>query len=214
MRTRWMTRGLHQLLVCLSVLTVACGSGGGGSGDGAAASETPAENLTPTVVLETSRGRIVMELDREKAPESVANFLRHVNSGFYDGLVFHRVKPNFMIQAGVLTADMQRRVSTVFPVANEADNGLENVRGAVAMARTSDPHSATSEFFINLIDNPGLDFREQTPRGWGYAVFGRVVEGMEVVDAVAAIPTTRRGRYADLPVEATVIDSGYVASTP
>lgn len=155
-----------------------------------------------------------MELDREKAPESVANFLRHVNSGFYDGLVFHRVKPNFMIQAGVLTADMQRRVSTVFPVANEADNGLENVRGAVAMARTPDPHSATSEFFINLIDNPDLDFREQTAQGWGYAVFGRVVEGMDVVDAVAAIATSRRGRYADLPVEATVIDSAYVASTP
>jgi cyclophilin family peptidyl-prolyl cis-trans isomerase len=155
-----------------------------------------------------------MQLDREKASESVANFLRHVNSGFYNGLVFHRVKPNFMIQAGVLTADMQRRVSTVFPVANEADNGLENVRGAVAMARTSDPHSATSEFFINLIDNPGLDFREQTPQGWGYAVFGRVVEGMDVVDAVAAIPTTRRGRYADLPVEPTVIDSAYVANTP
>jgi cyclophilin family peptidyl-prolyl cis-trans isomerase len=164
----------------------------------------------PVVVLETNKGTIVMELDRENAPETVDNFLLHVRSNFYDGLTFHRVRPGFMIQAGSLTADAKRRESSVFPIANEAENGHANVRGAVAMARTGDPHSATSEFFINVVDNPKLDFTERTPQGWGYAVFGRVVEGMDVVDIITAVPTERRGRYEAVPLEPVVIARAYV----
>jgi cyclophilin family peptidyl-prolyl cis-trans isomerase len=176
---------------------------GGGEAEGAAARDS--HTAPPTVVLETSRGRIVIQLDPERAPESVANFLLHVRSGFYDGLVFHRVIPDFVIQAGVLTADGQRRQSSAVGILNEADNGLRNLRGTVGMARTGDPHSATSEFYVNVKDNPRLDFREKTYEGWGYAVFGRVTEGMDVVDAIAAGPTAPRGRYPDLPTEPIVI---------
>lgn len=194
----------------LGLAMAACNGSSGGSRSEDGVRQEATGDATPMVVLETNRGRIVMELDRQRAPESVANFLLHVKSGFYNDIQFHRVMPGFMIQAGVLTSDMQRRISPVFPVANEAQNGLKNLRGTVAMARTSDPHSATSEFFINLVDNAVLDFSSATPRGWGYAVFGRITEGMDVVDAVAAILTTGSGRYQNLPLEPTVIDTAYV----
>jgi len=160
-----------------------------------------------TVVIETSRGRIVVELNRERAPIAVANFERHIKAGFYDGLVFHRIAPDFVIQAGRVMEDGSERLSQAPPIVNEAENGLKNLRGAVAMARTDYPNSATSEFFINLKDNARLDFREPTYEGFGYAVFGRVIEGLDVVDAIASTRPVRRGIYREFPSEPTVIRS-------
>jgi cyclophilin family peptidyl-prolyl cis-trans isomerase len=161
--------------------------------------------VNPRVVVETSKGRIVIELFPQKAPATVQNFLAYVDAGFYTGTVFHRVIPNFMIQGGGLTADMQKK-PTEKPVANEADNGLKNTRGSVAMARTSEPHSATSQFFINTADNEFLNHRGKTPQGWGYAVFGRIAEGMAVVDAISGVKTGSSGMFQDVPVEPVVIE--------
>jgi peptidyl-prolyl cis-trans isomerase B (cyclophilin B) len=165
---------------------------------------------TPRVAIETTAGRIVVELDRERAPETVRNFLAHVRSGFYDGLQFHRVLPDFAIQAGLLTESGAQRTTSIFPIPNEATNGLQNVRGAIAMARGGDPHSATSEFFINVRDNPKLDFRDRTAAGFGYAAFGRVIEGLPAVDAIAGVPTRRTGRFEALPTTPVVIRRAYV----
>jgi cyclophilin family peptidyl-prolyl cis-trans isomerase len=180
--------------------------------------DVPATSRAPappdTVILETSRGRIVLELNRDKAPASVANFVRHVKAGFYDGLIFHRVAPNFVIQAGRVMEDMSERTSSAAPILNEAENGLKNVRGTVAMARSDYPHSATSEFFINLKDNAKLDFVAPTAERWGYAVFGRVVEGMAVVDAIAATKPVRRRTYPEFPSEPTVIRRAFLSSAP
>lgn len=189
-------------------LCLACAGQGSESADGRSSPETRI-SAKPRIVLETSKGQIDVELEPERAPETVENFLLHVRSGFYDGLTFHRVRKAFVIQAGLLTADMQRRKTSVIGVRNEAENGLTNVRGAVSMARTSDPHSATSEFFINVKDNPTLDFREPTYEGYGYAVFGRVTEGMDVVDAIAAVPVRRTAIHEALPVEPVVISRAY-----
>lgn len=169
-----------------------------------------------TVILETSKGRIAVELNRERAPVSVANFERHVRAGFYDGLLFHRIAPDFVIQAGRVTEDRSERISQAAPITNEADNGLQNLRGTVAMARTDYPHSATSEFFINLKDNTAkLDYKEATYEGFGYAVFGRVIQGLEVVDAIAATQPVRRGVYREFPSDPTVIRRAYVqGATP
>jgi peptidyl-prolyl cis-trans isomerase B (cyclophilin B) len=164
----------------------------------------------PTVVLETTRGRIVMELDREKAPVTVNNFLRHVRGGFYNGLIFHRVIADFMVQAGQLTTDLDSRRSTATPINNEANNGLSNQRGTVAMARPREPHGAVAQFFINLKHNPNLDFRDSTVEGWGYAVFGKVIEGMDVVDSIAAGQTRIWGRHRNLPTEPVVIERAYI----
>lgn len=169
----------------------------------AAAADQAAVN--PRVALVTSKGRIVIELFPQKAPATVKNFLAYVDAGFYDGTVFHRVIPKFMIQGGGLTADMQKK-PTEKPVSNEADNNLKNTRGSVAMARTGDPHSATSQFFINTADNDFLDYREKTPQGWGYAVFGRVTEGMTIVDAISSVKTGNYGKYRDVPIEPIVIE--------
>jgi peptidyl-prolyl cis-trans isomerase B (cyclophilin B) len=158
----------------------------------------------PQVALDTSKGRIVLELFADKAPISVENFLAYVNSGYYDDTIFHRVIPKFMIQGGGFTADMKMKPGRS-PIRNEADNGLRNERGTIAMARTPDPHSASSQFFINTVDNDFLNHKRKDPRGWGYAVFGRVVEGMEVVDAISAVKTGIQGRYQDVPVEPVVI---------
>jgi peptidyl-prolyl cis-trans isomerase B (cyclophilin B) len=159
----------------------------------------------PTVALDTNHGRIVLELDAEKAPKTVENFLRYVNAGFYDGTLFHRVIPNFMIQGGGFDGQ-QRQKPTQGSVQNEADNGLANGRGTVAMARTSDPHSATAQFFINLKDNGFLNHSGKTAQGWGYTVFGRVTEGMEVVDKIARIPTSQ-GRISEaVPQEPVLIE--------
>ena len=161
----------------------------------------------PRVALETSKGRIVLELYPDKAPKTVENFLGYVESGFFDGTVFHRVIQNFMIQGGGFTPDMKQK-ETRAPVVNEAETGLKNERGTVAMARTNDPNSATSQFFINTVNNASLDY--QNPRNPGYAAFGRVVEGMDVVDAIAAVQTTRKGMFADVPAEPVVIEKATV----
>ncbi len=157
------------------------------------------------VLMETSLGNVTLELDAAKAPKSVENFLRYVDEGFYDGTVFHRVIDGFMIQGGGFSADFDRK-ETHGPVENEADNGLKNQRGTLAMARTSQPDSATAQFFVNLVDNAFLDHREKTRRGWGYAVFGKVSDGMEVVDEIAKLATTARPNgMRDVPIELPII---------
>lgn len=167
----------------------------------------------PQVRLETNMGNIVVALNRDKAPATVKNFLGYVRDGFYDGTIFHRVISNFMIQGGGYTADFDKK-PTRAPVKNEADNGLKNRRGTVAMARTRDPHSATAQFFINVTDNEFLNFKAKTPRGWGYAVFGKVVEGMDVVDKIRQLPTGPGGPFSkDVPrktvvIEKAVLDDG------
>ena len=165
-----------------------------------------AEN--PQVTLETSKGTIVLELDAEKAPKTVENFIAYAESGFFDGTIFHRVIPGFMVQGGGLTADMTKK-DTRPPIQNEADNGLKNNRGTIAMARTGDPHSATAQFFINLVDNGNLDHTGKGA-GWGYAVFGHVTEGMDVVDAIAAVKTTRKSGRANVPIEAVTLTKASV----
>lgn len=156
----------------------------------------------PTVQINTSLGPIEVELNREKAPRTVANFLEYVKSGHYTGTVFHRVIRRFMIQGGGLTRDMQEK-PTRPPIRNEADNGLKNVTGAIAMARTSDPHSATAQFFINVNDNAFLDHKSLDDAGWGYAVFGKVTSGMDLVQQISRLPT----RPGDVPTEPVVIES-------
>ena len=168
----------------------------------------PPPDSTPTVVLETTMGRIVMELDMRAAPATVTNFVRHVSQGFYNGIIFDRVRPEFMIQAGILSADYSRRLSPAAMLMNEGDNGLSNVRGAVAMARAQDPHTAKTQFFINVDDNPQLDTSEET---WGYCVFGHVIEGMDVVDRIKDVPTRTRGTRESIPVDPIVIDTAYIA---
>ncbi|HHH36043.1 MAG TPA: peptidyl-prolyl cis-trans isomerase [Gammaproteobacteria bacterium] len=159
----------------------------------------------PRVRMETSEGTIVLELDRARAPLTVENFLRYVRDGFYDGTLFHRVIRGFMIQGGGYTTDFRKK-PTRPPVRNEADNGLRNLRGTIAMARTSDPHSATAQFFINVVDNGFLDFTARDARGWGYAVFGRVVKGMDVVDRIQQLPTGPGGPFTrDVPRRPVVI---------
>jgi len=159
----------------------------------------------PRVRLVTNQGSIVLELYPDKAPKTVANFLAYVKAGFYDGTIFHRVVPSFVIQGGGYDANFVPR-KTREPIENEAANGLSNQRGTVAMARTAQVHSATSQFFINLADNGFLDHRDATPQGFGYCVFGRVVEGMEVVDAIAAIPTGPGGPFPkEVPQKPVVI---------
>ncbi len=165
----------------------------------------PAIAAPTKVLLETTLGNIVLELDDTKAPKTVANFLKYVDAGFYSGTVFHRVIPNFMIQGGGMNTGMQKK-NTYQPIMNEAFNGLKNVRGSIAMARTGYPHSATSQFFINLVDNNFLDFKGRNYRGWGYAVFGRVTSGMAVVDKIAKLPTHRHASGAqNVPVTLPVI---------
>jgi peptidyl-prolyl cis-trans isomerase B (cyclophilin B) len=156
------------------------------------------------VKLETSKGDILIALDAEKAPETVANFLQYVRDGHYDGTIFHRVIDGFMIQGGGFDRDMNQK-ETRPPIRNEAENGLKNETYTIAMARTSDPHSATSQFFINVKDNDFLNFTSRTPQGWGYAVFGKVEAGREVVDAIKSVPTGSRGFYRDVPLEPVVI---------
>ena len=154
--------------------------------------------------METSKGTIVLELDEEKAPETVKNFVSYITSGHYDGTIFHRVIDGFMIQGGGFTKDMNQK-ATQSSIRNEAANGLKNKRGTIAMARTMVVDSATSQFFINLVDNDFLDFSAPTPQGFGYAVFGKVVEGMDVVDAIAKVKTGYHGPHQNVPEEAVII---------
>ena len=160
----------------------------------------------PQVLLQTNKGAITIELYPDKAPATVANFLQYVKSGFYEGTIFHRVIPGFMIQGGGFSKTYERK-QTSEPVKNEADNGLKNRIGTVAMARTRDPHSATSQFFINVEDNEFLDFTSPTARGYGYTVFGKVTKGMNVVEQIAATPTSRGGPFpTDVPVDMVIIE--------
>jgi peptidyl-prolyl cis-trans isomerase B (cyclophilin B) len=163
----------------------------------------------PKVEMETSKGKMVIELFPEKAPETVKNFLNYVEAKFYDGTIFHRVIPNFMIQGGGFTSDMKRK-SAGAPIKNEADNGLKNDRGTIAMARTGDPHSATAQFFINSVNNDFLNHKGKTQQGWGYVVFGKVISGMNVIDAISAVKTVTRGGYRDIPAETIEIRSARV----
>jgi len=202
-------RGLRTLGIaaCLAMSAMA-------STPAAADSSTPSQgksmSTSPRVKLQTNQGDIVIELNAEKAPNTVANFLNYVNSGFYDGTVFHRVINNFMIQGGGFEAGMKQK-PTEAPVKNEADNGLKNNKYTIAMARTSDPHSATAQFFINVADNDFLNFTAPTSNGWGYAVFGQVVEGTEVVDKIKTVRTGNKGFHQDVPVEDVVIEKATVA---
>ena len=161
------------------------------------------------IILITNYGPINLELDFDKAPKSAANFLYYTKQNFYDGTIFHRVVNDFMIQGGGFESDMQKKPNGD-PIENEADNGLSNLTGTVAMARTSDPHSATSQFFINVSDNHFLDHRDKTDAGWGYAVFGRVVEGMDVVNKIKGCETTSRSGHQDVPVVEIIIESAEI----
>lgn len=216
--------------VCLAILLVSCDSGKETPGKESTApsketsmtsqqpkaagtpattpSATPGQSPAkahdhPRVIMETSMGKIVIELDRAKAPISVENFLAYVDSGFYNGTLFHRVIPKFMIQGGGMEPGMKQKRTTRAPIKNEATNGLKNLRGTLAMARTNDPHSATAQFFINVVDNGFLDHPGQS--GWGYAVFGKVVEGMDTVDKIKAVPTGQVGPHGDVPKQDVVI---------
>ena len=165
----------------------------------------------PVVQFDTTHGAIVIELNAEKAPVTVANFINYVESGHYDGTIFHRVIDGFMIQGGGMDADMnEKRTGT--PIKNEADNGLKNDIGTIAMARTQDPHSATAQFFINVKNNDFLNYSSPTPQGWGYAVFGKVTDGMDVVNQIKGVATGRYGYHSDVPSTPIVINSAKVIS--
>ena len=161
------------------------------------------------VQLTTNHGVITIALNEEKAPKTVANFKSYVEAGHYDGTIFHRVIKNFMIQGGGMEPGMNQK-ATQAPIENEAANGLKNKRGSIAMARTSDPHSATAQFFINVVDNDFLDFKAPSGQGWGYCVFGEVVEGMDVVDAIRKVKTGSKGFHQDVPAEDVIIEKAEV----
>ena len=165
--------------------------------------ETTADN--PIVLFETTMGQIKIELDMQNAPSSSENFLAYVDDGYFVGTTFHRIIPNFMVQGGGITEDMADKPSKHAPIKNEANNGVKNDRGTLAMARTGDPHSATSQFFINHADNAFLNHTAESQQGWGYAVFGKVVEGMDVVDAMAKVATGNKGGHQNVPLEPITI---------
>jgi len=172
--------------------------------------ETTTTSETTMVTFKTNLGDIEIELNAEKAPKTVENFLQYVKEGHYEGIIFHRVINNFMIQAGGFDADMTEKKNRG-PIPNEASNGLTNDKYTIAMARTSEPHSASAQFFINTKDNDFLNFSSETPSGWGYAVFGKVTSGMEIVDAIEAVKTGQVGAYSDVPLEPVIIESASVA---
>ena len=179
------------VLVCTFFLTSGC-------------SEMHAAD-NPQARMETTKGTIIIELYPDKAPETVENFLAYARDGFFDGTIFHRVIPGFVVQGGGFTQDMRQK-PTNQPVKNEANNRLENTKGTLSMARTSDPHSATSQFFINLKDNAQLNFSSETPQGWGYCVFAKVVDGMDVVEAIAKVPTGSHGMHQDVPLDPIIVN--------
>ncbi len=162
-----------------------------------------------TVTLTTNHGDIVLELNKEKAPITVENFLNYVRAGHYEGTIFHRVISNFMIQGGGFTPDMEQK-DTEAPIENEANNGLSNVNGSIAMARTMDPHSASCQFFINTKDNDFLNFQNESMQGWGYCVFGQVIEGMDVVEAIKGVETGSHSVHQDVPVETVMIEKATI----
>jgi peptidyl-prolyl cis-trans isomerase A (cyclophilin A) len=185
----------RQVAVAAAFLALAVGAG--------ASEPAPTEGGKPVVVMRTSQGEIHLELEPERAPKTVANFLAYVDAGFYDGTIFHRVIPDFMIQGGGFDANLVQK-PTRAPIVNEAKGALPNDSGTIAMARTNDPNSATAQFFINLVQN---DFLNAGARDAGYAAFGRVVSGMDVVQKIAAVPTGNRGMHQNVPLEAVVLES-------
>jgi len=187
-----MTTTLIALVTVFAVFTMAASAG--------------AAEKNPVVQIETSKGNIKVELDKEKAPVTVTNFVAYVNDKFYDGTIFHRVIPTFMIQGGGFDEKMSQK-PTKPPIKNEAGNGLQNKRGTIAMARTGVVDSATAQFFINVKDNDFLNHRDDSNQGYGYAVFGKVIEGMDVVDKIKDVPTGNKGGFQDVPVETVVIKS-------
>lgn len=201
MRKSGLMRFIPSLVAAIAALAVTLGGTG----------IVRAEGSNPLVKLETSKGDIVLELDKEKAPKTVENFLAYVNDGFYDGLIFHRVIDGFMIQGGGMDENMVEK-SVKDPIENEADNGLKNEAYTVAMARTMDPNSASSQFFINVKDNDFLNHTAKTPQGWGYAVFGKVVEGKDVVDAIKGVSTATKGFHENVPEEPVKIIKAEVVS--
>jgi peptidyl-prolyl cis-trans isomerase B (cyclophilin B) len=170
---------------------------------------TPAKRKVKMVTLHTNFGSITLELDANAAPETVANFIQYAKDGHYDGTIFHRVIDGFMIQGGGFTADMDQK-PTRAPIQNEAQNGLKNVAYSIAMARTPDPHSASSQFFINIADNAFLDFRAANAQGYGYCVFGKVTEGQDVVDRIRKVRTGSKAGHQDVPVESVIIERAEV----
>ena len=196
------TLRLKVTLLAIGVFPLICGS--------ALADQHQGDKVM--VEMTTSKGVIELELDAKNAPITVANFLEYVKSGHYDGTIFHRVIPGFVIQGGGLQSGMVEK-ATGTPIENEADNGLKNLTGAICMARTNEPHSATSQFFINLKDNSFLDHTEKSATGWGYAVFGRVISGMDVVEAIAAVSTGNAGYHSDVPLEDIVLEKAVVSES-
>ena len=208
---------LYLLTSLVAVVSVGCGEGSPPPSQPIApltpeakmnapeAPQTP-EVANPQIVLETSMGSITIELNREKAPVTVDNFLRYVDEKHYDGTIFHRVIKGFMIQGGGFEPGMNQK-ATHDQIFNEAANGLKNLRGTIAMARTGDPHSASAQFFINHTDNGALDYTSSTPAGFGYCVFGKVVDGMDVVDKIATVATGQAGPFGDVPTENIVLKS-------
>jgi peptidyl-prolyl cis-trans isomerase A (cyclophilin A) len=188
-----------MMRILLSILAIAFSA--------AAFAATPPN---PEVELRTNMGTIVLEVYHENAPVTVENFLKYVKDGYYNGTIFHRVIPGFMIQAGGFTSDMHENSTRYPPIKNEAGNGIRNAPGVVSMARTADPNSATSQFFINLVENPSLDFRAPTREGYGYAPLGRVVQGMEIVNRIAQVPTAKRGVHENVPVKPVIIERARV----
>jgi cyclophilin family peptidyl-prolyl cis-trans isomerase len=201
------------LAAMLSVPAVGCAGSPDTNGEPGGAEDSAMkqpEVKGPRVLLETSMGDILLGFYPDEAPITVENFLAYVESGHYDGLVFHRVIPDFMIQVGGFEADLTMREGSREPIRNESDNGLHNVRGTVVMARTGAPHSASAQFFINHTDNAFLDYGAQGPNQWGYAVFGTVLEGMDVVDAIAAVETGTAAGMQDVPVETVTVVSATI----
>ena len=192
---RWRLRFFCNLIIMVSLFLIFIPAAGSAAG---------AERSKPLVKMETSMGEIVLEIDPDKAPATVANFLQYVKDGFYNGTIFHRVINGFMIQGGGFDAKMSQK-STRAAIKNEANNGLANAPYTIAMARTQDPHSATAQFFINVADNKMLNHRDQTIPGWGYAVFGKVIKGQEVVDKIKAVATTNQGMFQNVPAEPVTI---------
>ena len=192
---------MKRIVFCIGMAVLAAGLGS----MALAGEETAEEN--PVVVMKTNLGAIEIELYPNEAPVTVQNFLRYAKEGHYDGTIFHRVIKGFMVQGGGFDAEMKQK-STHEPIKNEADNGLKNEPGTIAMARTADPHSATAQFYINTVDNRALNFRSKDPRGWGYTVFGKVISGMEVVQAIEASPTGSKAPFPkDVPQETVLIES-------
>ena len=212
-----MSRAAPTSKIALFLLALTLGMSGCGASEPGkqTVSTAPAagQPANPRVLIETSKGNITVEVFPAQAPQSVGNFLNYVKTGFYNGLVFHRVIPGFMIQTGGMTPDMAEKPKNA-SIQNEADNGLKNLRGTLAMARTGEPHSASSQFFINVADNAFLNHRGKSFEGWGYAVFGQVVDGMDVVDAIVAVPRGNRGPHGDVPIEPIVIQRATLLPSP